>query len=176
VRRRLAHLPEPFPADTPFLREYVDGVGRGAIGASARWACWVSVSGVPEMVTHLRDTVVLINQVTTKITEKGTKSFLAPALGDTWAHACTSRVMLYWDQGQRYASLYKSPSRKSNTVAYCVTAEGVSVASPVSFSLFLPDPPPPTHPSLYSAGLAHRCCRHEHNRTVTIDGVSVYEH
>eukprot|EP00802_Teleaulax_amphioxeia_P011352 Tamp_11384.p1 GENE.Tamp_11384~~Tamp_11384.p1 ORF type:complete len:384 (+),score=95.44 Tamp_11384:49-1152(+) len=69
--------------------------------------------------------VVLINQVTTKITEKGTKSFLAPALGDTWAHACTSRVMLYWDQGQRYASLYKSPSRKSNTVAYCVTAEGI---------------------------------------------------
>ena len=71
--------------------------------------------------------VVLINQVTTKISDKGTTSFLAPALGETWAHACTSRVMLYWDQGQRFASLWKSPSRKKDTVAYCVTKDGVSV-------------------------------------------------
>ena len=82
------------------------------------------------MVTHVWDAVVLINQVTTKFAEKGLKSFLAPALGDTWAHACTSRVMLYWDQGQRHACLYKSPSRKSDTVAYCVTADGVSAAPP----------------------------------------------
>jgi hypothetical protein len=78
------------------------------------------------------DAVVLINQVTTKFAEKGLKSFLAPALGDTWAHACTSRVMLYWDQGQRHACLYKSPSRKSDTVAYCVTADGVCASPPCS--------------------------------------------
>jgi len=71
--------------------------------------------------------VVLINQVTTKI-EKGpsSSSFLAPALGETWAHACTSRVMLYWEHGQRFARLYKSPSRKTDTVAYSVLQEGVS--------------------------------------------------
>jgi|LauGreDrversion2_3_1035106.scaffolds.fasta_scaffold49884_2 hypothetical protein len=87
------------------------------------------------MLTHVWDAVVLINQVTTKFVDKGLKSFLAPALGDTWAHACTSRVMLYWDQGQRYACLYKSPSRKSHTVAYCVTADGVSAAPPCSLPL-----------------------------------------
>ena len=72
--------------------------------------------------------VALINQITTKFGEKGSSSssFLAPALGDTWAHACTSRVMLYWQDGHRYARLYKSPSRKNDCVPYMVTPDGVS--------------------------------------------------
>ena len=34
--------------------------------------------------------------------------------------------MLYWEHGQRFARLYKSPSRKTDTVAYSVLHEGVS--------------------------------------------------
>lgn len=72
--------------------------------------------------------VALINQITTKFEGQGSSSssFLAPALGETWAHACTSRVMLYWQDGQRYARLYKSPSRKNDCVPYMVTPDGVS--------------------------------------------------
>lgn len=72
--------------------------------------------------------VVLINQVTTKIGE-GSSSFLAPALGETWAHACTNRIMLYWRDGQRFARLYKSPSLPHSTVPYLVTHDGVSALS-----------------------------------------------
>jgi hypothetical protein len=72
--------------------------------------------------------VVLINQITTKIGEgPGSSSFLAPALGETWAHACTNRAMLYWQDGQRFARLYKSPSLPFNTASYVVTQDGVSV-------------------------------------------------
>lgn len=39
--------------------------------------------------------VVLMNQVTTKPGPDG-KNTLVPALGDTWAHAATSRVVLFW--------------------------------------------------------------------------------
>lgn len=70
--------------------------------------------------------VVLVNQVTTKIGSNG--GYLAPALGDSWAHACTSRVMLFWEAGSRFARLYKSPSRKCETVAYNIQAEGVRAA------------------------------------------------
>ena len=87
--------------------------------------------------------VVLINQVTTKfggergtLGSKNTSSFLAPALGDTWAHACTSRVMLYWLDGQRFAKLYKSPSRKTDTVPYCVVAEGVILVQSYCFIIW----------------------------------------
>ncbi len=71
---------------------------------------------------------MLINQVTTKVGSTG--GYLAPALGDSWAHACTSRVMLFWEEGSRFARLYKSPSRKCDTVPYDIQAEGVSL--PVS--------------------------------------------
>jgi RAD51-like protein 2 len=67
--------------------------------------------------------VVLTNQVTTKLT--GGSTFLAPALGESWAHACTSRVMLSWENGQRVATLVKSPSRKSDCKTFQVTSAGV---------------------------------------------------
>lgn len=81
--------------------------------------------------------VVLINQVTTKIGE-GSSSFLAPALGETWAHACTNRVMLYWQDGQRFARLYKSPSLPHSTVPYLVTHDGVSALSAGSLAAARP--------------------------------------
>jgi hypothetical protein len=54
---------------------------------------------------------------------------LVPALGEQWAHGITNRVMLYWtgeasEQGQRMASLLKSPSMPSRTVSFAVTSKG----------------------------------------------------
>jgi len=71
--------------------------------------------------------VVVINQVTTKIDEsKQESSHLAPALGESWAHACTNRVMFYWgSDGQRYARLLKSPSCRETFIVYQITSEGV---------------------------------------------------
>ena len=64
-----------------------------------------------------------MNQVTTKFGKGG--SYLAPALGESWAHACTNRIMLHWEDGVRVASLSKSPSRKPDTVPYQVLPEGI---------------------------------------------------
>jgi len=85
------------------------------------------LNGIAQRLTQIATdreiAVVLVNQVTTKIGSNG--GYLAPALGDSWAHACTSRVMLFWEAGSRFARLYKSPSRKCETVAYNIQAEGV---------------------------------------------------
>lgn len=72
--------------------------------------------------------VVLMNQVTTKVIAPGTgaeRSQLVPALGDSWAHAATHRVLLYWQSGRRHAFVYKSPSQPAAAHEYRVTAEGV---------------------------------------------------
>ena len=39
------------------------------------------------------------------------RGVLVPALGPSWAHACATRCMLYWDAGERYARLIKSPTQ-----------------------------------------------------------------
>jgi hypothetical protein len=59
--------------------------------------------------------VVMMNQVTTKIHNGGSMATLVPALGESWSHACTHRVMLSWRGGQRVAHLCKSPSRQDMT-------------------------------------------------------------
>ncbi|KAM7508763.1 hypothetical protein LguiA_019216 [Lonicera macranthoides] len=67
--------------------------------------------------------VVLLNQVTTKYSEG---SFhLTLALGDSWSHACTNRVILYWNGNERYAYIDKSPSLRSASSPYSVTAKGI---------------------------------------------------
>jgi len=68
--------------------------------------------------------VVLMNQMTTKVGGEN-ESFLVPALGESWGHNCTNRIILYWKDGQRYAYLYKSPSRKAEVVPYVVTTDGI---------------------------------------------------
>ncbi|CAG9460369.1 unnamed protein product [Pedinophyceae sp. YPF-701] len=68
--------------------------------------------------------VVLMNQVTTKFTGEGL-SRLVPALGDSWAHAATNRVILFWQGSQRFAHMYKSASLPARTVPYFVTADGI---------------------------------------------------
>ncbi|XP_078363127.1 DNA repair protein RAD51 homolog 3-like [Oculina patagonica] len=70
--------------------------------------------------------VVFMNQMTTRVktTQLG-QSHLIPALGESWGHASTIRIVLYWEDSQRFANLYKSPSRQEMTVPFQITADGV---------------------------------------------------
>jgi len=68
--------------------------------------------------------VVLINQVTTKV-DSFKPSMLVPALGESWGHTVPYRVVLYWDDGIRYAHLHKSPSHQTSTVPYQITKDGI---------------------------------------------------
>ena len=90
--------------------------------------------------------VVLINQVTTRFLP-GAQSKIVPALGeppvqqscssvsawlelglhagDSWAHAATSRVMLYMQGDKRMAFLHKSPSMPARAAEYAITSDGV---------------------------------------------------
>ncbi|MCO5610719.1 hypothetical protein L7F22_064960 [Adiantum nelumboides] len=67
--------------------------------------------------------VVLVNQVTTKFT--GGISKLVPALGESWSHACTNRLILYWENNQRHAYMFKSPSLPSLSAPFSITREGI---------------------------------------------------
>ncbi|CAF2094407.1 unnamed protein product [Brassica rapa] len=71
--------------------------------------------------------VVLLNQVTTKYTEGSFQ--LALALGDSWSHSCTNRVILYWNGDERYAYIDKSPSLPSASASYTVTGRGLRNSS-----------------------------------------------
>ncbi|XP_023615394.1 DNA repair protein RAD51 homolog 3 isoform X5 [Myotis lucifugus] len=67
--------------------------------------------------------VILTNQMTTKIDKN--QSMLIPALGESWGHAATIRLIFHWDQKQsRLATLYKSPSQKESTVPFQITTQG----------------------------------------------------
>ncbi|XP_074915616.1 DNA repair protein RAD51 homolog 3 isoform X2 [Chelonoidis abingdonii] len=63
--------------------------------------------------------VVLTNQMTTRIGQS--QSMLVPALGESWGHAATIRLIFHWDNKQRLATLYKSPSQKESTVSFHIT-------------------------------------------------------
>ena len=78
--------------------------------------------------TRFRLVNAWLQQVTTKMDDQSEGSrdaTLVPALGNSWAHACTTRCMLYWDCGTRVARLIKSPNRPDVTVQYAITADGV---------------------------------------------------
>merc|ERR1711983_597137 len=51
--------------------------------------------------------IVTINQVTTKVLPNN-ESSLVPALGESFSHTCTTRVILFWRSGIRHAHLSKS--------------------------------------------------------------------
>jgi len=84
--------------------------------------------------------VVLMNQVTTKLGDRGggdgggaaaaadVAARLVPALGDSWAHAATHRIILHWHEGQRRAFIYKSPTQPAAGAEYAVTKEGLRQA------------------------------------------------
>ncbi|XP_042052045.1 DNA repair protein RAD51 homolog 3-like [Salvia splendens] len=67
--------------------------------------------------------VVLLNQVTTKFVEGSFQ--LTLALGDSWAHATTNRIILYWNGNERRAFIDKSPSLPSASSPYTVTGRGI---------------------------------------------------
>ncbi|KAL7158523.1 hypothetical protein ABFS83_02G149400 [Erythranthe nasuta] len=67
--------------------------------------------------------VVLLNQVTTKYNQGSFQ--LTLALGDSWAHASTNRIILYWNGNERYAYIDKSPSLRSASAPYAVTGRGI---------------------------------------------------
>lgn len=87
-----------------------------------------------------------MNQVTTKLVGGSgggdqpaqQHARLVPALGDSWAHAATSRVILYWEQQARKAFIYKSPTQPAAAAEYTITAEGVRSKRPPK----RPRPPP----------------------------------
>ncbi|KAL5728100.1 DNA repair protein rad51c [Ranunculus cassubicifolius] len=67
--------------------------------------------------------VILLNQVTTKFTDGSFQ--LTLALGDSWSHSCTNRIILYWNGSERYAHIDKSPSLRSASASYSVTSKGI---------------------------------------------------
>ncbi|KAL1809281.1 hypothetical protein ACET3Z_026271 [Daucus carota] len=67
--------------------------------------------------------VVLLNQVTTKYSEGSVH--LTLALGDSWSHASTNRIILHWNGNERYAYIDKSPTLQSSSAPYAVTGKGI---------------------------------------------------
>lgn len=65
-------------------------------------------TALSSLAEHFNVAVLLTNQVTTRVAA-GERAHFAPALGDSWGHACTNRVMLHWHAGCRHAQLLKSP-------------------------------------------------------------------
>ncbi|XP_036381499.1 DNA repair protein RAD51 homolog 3 [Megalops cyprinoides] len=75
-----------------------------------------------QMATQHSVAVVLTNQMTTKIANGQSK--LVPALGESWGHTATQRIILRWEGQRRLASLYKSPTHREVTVPYQITGQG----------------------------------------------------
>ena len=84
-------------------------------------------SSLTKLSEQQRVAVVVTNHVTTRLgsgdksasssssssggsSSNSTQAYLAPALGESWSHAATNRVELFWDRTRRTARLTKSPS------------------------------------------------------------------
>ncbi|XP_062391723.1 DNA repair protein RAD51 homolog 3 isoform X2 [Sardina pilchardus] len=96
---------------------------------------------LPDLLTKHSE-VVLTNQMTTKVWNGQSK--LIPALGESWGHAATQRLILHWEGTQRLASIYKSPSQMEATVPYRITEDGFRDMAPPPFSTALPTSSGPT--------------------------------
>nr|XP_046253216.1 DNA repair protein RAD51 homolog 3 [Scatophagus argus] len=84
------------------------------------------LSGLAQQLISLANShqiaVVITNHMTTRL--RGSQSQLVPALGDSWGHAPTIRLLLYWAGSQRLAAIFKSPSHMDSTLQYQITSEG----------------------------------------------------
>ncbi|KAL3027010.1 hypothetical protein AAZX31_03G024600 [Glycine max] len=76
-----------------------------------------------KLAKKFRLAVVMFNQVTTKHIEGSFQ--LTLALGDSWSHSCTNRIILFWNGNERHAFIDKSPSLKSASAPYSVTTRGI---------------------------------------------------
>ena len=71
--------------------------------------------------------VVLVNQMTTKVGDNDT-SKLVPALGESWGHAMTTRILLSQvgdDSSIRRCTLVKSPHKAAGTALYEIRECGI---------------------------------------------------
>lgn len=69
--------------------------------------------------------VVVTNHITHRRDANSGAFTLVPALGETWSHACTTRVLLHWEGALRAASVVKSSTRPPGACIFSVTAEGI---------------------------------------------------
>lgn len=72
--------------------------------------------------------VVLLNQSTIKFSEGAYE--LTLALGESWCHSCTNRIVLEWNGNERRAFLKKSPSLKEASAPYTITSKGIRSSNP----------------------------------------------
>ncbi len=66
------------------------------------------------------------------------RSRLIPALGESWAHSTTSRLILSYSKahvGARECRLVKSPHKPTGVAFYNVTADGIRDYSPIHTSV-----------------------------------------
>ena len=75
------------------------------------------------MATSHHIAVVMTNQMTTRV-RGGGQSQLVPALGESWGHAPTIRLLLHWAGPRRTAAIFKSPDHREATVQYQITSDG----------------------------------------------------
>lgn len=74
------------------------------------------------MATRHSIAVALTNQMTTRL--RGGQSQLVPALGESWGHTPTIRLLLHWAGPRRLAAIFKSPGHMDTTIQYQITSDG----------------------------------------------------
>ncbi|KAL1920439.1 uncharacterized protein VTP21DRAFT_816 [Calcarisporiella thermophila] len=104
----------------PFRQNFLDMAHRARIvnGLAQRLA---SIAG------QLDVAVVAVNQMVARNGggAGGDRGKLMPALGESWGHTCSHRVMLYQKEAARYATLFKSISMPESTVEFRITNDGL---------------------------------------------------
>eukprot|EP01084_Bolivina_argentea_P075149 136254_1 len=75
--------------------------------------------------------VLLVNHMTTQVPQRSDSkggrwgSWLTPALGDSWAHFVTNRIIFSQGDGCRYAELVKSARLKPGVSQFAITTQGI---------------------------------------------------
>lgn len=80
-----------------------------------------------DLATQFDVAVVCINQMTTKVGDNDT-SKLVPALGESWGHATTTRILLSQagqDPSIRRCTLVKSPHKAAGSALYQIRETGI---------------------------------------------------
>jgi RAD51-like protein 2 len=102
-----------------------------------------------ELATTRNLAILIVNQMTTKINANG-GSRLVPALGESWAHATTTRLLLQQENNKTYTCrLIKSPNKAQGTATYTIANVGIrdqgstSSSSSRSKNTVTPPPQPP---------------------------------
>ncbi|KAG0248987.1 hypothetical protein BG011_009681 [Mortierella polycephala] len=131
----------------------------------SNWPRWranmVSLYVTHDTILYLEGSVVVMNQMTTKMEtnsyqrttfpsnndrSSGSSGQVQPALGETWASMCTHRIRLqHHADGQRSATLFKSPSPflPEQIVTFRIDQAGISdVANPADVAILNNRVPP----------------------------------